>query len=341
MDYIVLDLEWNQNPFGKADKEKEKNIPFEIIDIGAVKLNRNLKVVDEFDAVVRPIVYLRMHRKVKEITHLTNSDLKRGKGFKKTILSFLDWCGEDYMFCTWGTMDLMELQRNMKYFGFERILDFPLKFFDLQKLFSLRYEDGRIRRTLQHAVEYLNISENIPFHRAISDAKYTARVMQAMDFESVKSHYSIDTFYRPRIKEEEIYARFDDYIKYISREFDTRESMLDDCDVKAMICDKCGRELAAEIDWFSDSGKTYYCLGSCPDHGYVRGRLRVRKTVDEQYWCVKILKSTDEEGRQKIIDKQMAIREKRRERRQKSLEQIHESEVWDNEPDEEDGDSEI
>ena len=37
MNYIVFDLEWNQCPDGK---EKEiKDMPFEIIEIGAVKLD--------------------------------------------------------------------------------------------------------------------------------------------------------------------------------------------------------------------------------------------------------------------------------------------------------------
>ena len=37
MNYIVFDLEWNQCPYGK-DKENQR-LPFEIIEIGAVKLN--------------------------------------------------------------------------------------------------------------------------------------------------------------------------------------------------------------------------------------------------------------------------------------------------------------
>ena len=334
MEYIVLDLEWNQNPFGKT--EKENKVPFEIIEIGAVKVSEDLTILDEFSEVIRPNIYKRMHKKIKEITHLSNSDLKKGRSFKKVIIDFLEWCGDDYLFCTWGSMDLVELQRNMKYYGFERVLDFPLEFMDLQKLFSLCYENGKTRRTLQYAVEFLKIKEEIPFHRAISDAEYTARVMKAMDFESVKSHYSIDTYYLPRIKEEEIYAKFDDYTKYISREFETREDMLEDKEVISIRCDKCGEPLDVKVDWFSDSGKTYYCLGTCKKHGYVRGRLRIRKTEDDGFWCIKILKSTDEKGKQRILDKQTAIREKRRERRQKMLEQLHENEIWDHEPDDED-----
>ena len=35
MNYIVFDLEWNQNPSGK--KTRNDRLPFEIIEIGAVK----------------------------------------------------------------------------------------------------------------------------------------------------------------------------------------------------------------------------------------------------------------------------------------------------------------
>ena len=37
MNYIVFDLEWNQNPAGK--KTRNDKLPFEIIEIGAVKVN--------------------------------------------------------------------------------------------------------------------------------------------------------------------------------------------------------------------------------------------------------------------------------------------------------------
>ena len=37
MDYVIFDLEWNQCPYGKG-KENPK-LPFEIIEIGAVKMD--------------------------------------------------------------------------------------------------------------------------------------------------------------------------------------------------------------------------------------------------------------------------------------------------------------
>ena len=59
--YIVLDLEWNQSPLGK-DGSMDR-LPFEIIEIGAVKLNASLQIISEFRRLIRPRVYRQMHFK--------------------------------------------------------------------------------------------------------------------------------------------------------------------------------------------------------------------------------------------------------------------------------------
>ena len=51
MNYIVLDLEWNQAAY-KADEEWK--IPFEIIEIGAVKLDENCQIIETFQRLIRP-----------------------------------------------------------------------------------------------------------------------------------------------------------------------------------------------------------------------------------------------------------------------------------------------
>ena len=328
MDYIVLDLEWNQNPYGKGNYYP--GLPFEIIEFGAVRVNEFFEIEDSFQQVVRPKVYRKIHYKIQEITHFTNEELSQGKDFRRVIRDFLEWCGDDYMFCTWGSQDLTELQKNMKYYSLERVLDFPLFYIDLQKMFSLRYDDGHMKRTLNSAVEFLEIEEDRPFHRALGDAYYTARVMQEMDFEKYKDRLSIDTYYYPRIKEEEIFVRFDEYTKQVSREFLSKEEMFADPNISDMRCNQCDKPLEVLIGWFSDSGKTHYCLGRCPEHGYVRGKIRIRKAEEDSFFAIKIMKSTDEEGANSIYEKQESIREKRRERRQRSLDkEIVVEELWD------------
>ena len=337
MDYIVMDLEWNQNPYGKCNHHAD--IPFEIIEIGAVRVSEDREILDTYQQVIKPRVYKKLHYKIQEITHFTMDELNHGKDFRKVIREFLEWCGDDYMFCTWGTMDLVELQKNMKHYKLERVLEFPLFYVDLQKMFSLRYDDGHMKRNLSSAVEYLNIEEDRGFHRALSDAYYTARVMQEMDFEKYKERLSIDTFYSPRIKEEEVFVRFDEYTKLVTREFLTKDEMFRDEDVSTMKCNQCDHPLDIILDWFSDSGKTYYCLGKCPEHGYVRGKIKIKKREEDSFFAIKIMKSTDEEGANSIFEKQESIREKRRERRQKSLDkEIVIEELWEDESEDDDDD---
>ena len=59
MDYVVLDLEWNQ----ASDSRDARNrlLTFEIIEIGAVKLNSRMEIVDTFEELIRPQVYDTMH----------------------------------------------------------------------------------------------------------------------------------------------------------------------------------------------------------------------------------------------------------------------------------------
>ena len=310
-----MDLEWNQGSY--ANEYNHSDLSFEIIEIGAVKLDDDFEITDRYQQVIRPRIYKRLHYKIREITQFTYEELKAGMDFRRAIREFLEWCGDDYMFVTWGSMDLVELQKNMKHYGMERVLDFPLFYIDLQKMFSLRYDDGHIKRTLSHAVEFLEIEETVPFHRALSDAYYTSRVMATMDYEKYKDRLSIDTFYCPRIKEEEIFVRFDTYTKFVSRELLSREEMFADKDISGMNCNICDKPLEPILEWFSDAGRMYYCLGKCKEHGYVRGKLKVKKVEDDSFFVTKIMKSTDEEGAQGIFERQEAIREKRRERRQK------------------------
>ncbi len=53
--FIVLDLEWNSSPGGKHSSNAA--IPFEIIEIGAIKLDENLKELSRFRKIIRPVVY--------------------------------------------------------------------------------------------------------------------------------------------------------------------------------------------------------------------------------------------------------------------------------------------
>lgn len=316
MNYVVLDLEWNQCPDGK--KNENPQLPFEIIEIGAVKLNGNYEIVNYFHRLIRPKVYSEIHFMTKQIIHLTMKDLQKGVSFSRAFKDFLKWCGEDFVFCTWGSLDIYELQRNKKFYGWEHIFHEPVKFYDLQKLFSILYEDGKARSNLKAAVEYLALKEDSQYHSALNDALYTAKVMQKMDFDKVRGNYSIDCYYIPANRAEEIHAVFDTYSKYVSSGFDSREDMLSDREVVSTKCYKCGKRCRKKIRWFSSNSRTYHALAYCNEHGYLKGKLRIRQNEEGVYYAIKTLKLVGEEGAQKVRNRQQQLRLKRKEKRKKT-----------------------
>ncbi|MCR4923342.1 MAG: exonuclease domain-containing protein [Lachnospiraceae bacterium] len=314
MNYIVFDLEWNQ----AGDKyNKDYGLPFEIIEIGAVKLNRWFKVVDKFEVVIKPQIYHYIHFMTNKIVHLSAKELENGKPFTQAMQDFLNWCGNDYIFCIFGTSDITELQRNMMYYGMDMLSNGPLKYYDVQKLFSLAYEDGKIRRSLEYAVDYLNIDKTLPFHRAYDDAYYTARVFKKVNRfrPRIKRYFSYDVYITPPSKEDEIYANFKTYSKYISREFPDKNAAIDDEEVTSTRCYLCGKEAPVHINWFSVNGKHYYSMAFCKKHGYLKGKIRLKKTDYDTVYVVKTLKLVPKEIALEIAEKQEKIRQQRLEKR--------------------------
>ncbi len=314
MNYIVLDLEWNQSPHGKIGEQK--SLPFEILEIGAVKLNENMEYVDRYEGIVRPQVYRELHYETQKIIGTEFSEyVNKGRIFSVVAREFLNWCGEMPTFCTWGTLDLSELQRNMKYYGISYLLEGPIRYYDIQKLFSYAYEDRKTRRTLEYAVNFLEIPEDESFHRAVHDALYTAKVFQQINMEQFSIFYSIDTYQAPKTREEEIYAYYDIYSKYISREFETREEAMTERDVISCKCCICGRNARKRIRWFSVHSGSYLSLSSCFRHGYMRGKLKFKKTEEDRWYVVKIIKKISREEAMRVKEKQEEVRKKRREKR--------------------------
>lgn len=140
--YIVIDLEWNQ---AISKEQSESGMPFEIIEIGAVKLDENMHIVSQFNSLIKPKVYRKLHHKTQEVTRLSIKELNQnGREFKKCIREFFKWCGEDYIFCTWGSMDLTELQRNIRFYGLEIPLPdhFYIMIFKNSIVYYIKAEQG-------------------------------------------------------------------------------------------------------------------------------------------------------------------------------------------------------
>lgn len=73
MNEIVLDLEWNQ---AQMRGHEEPGLTFEIIEIGAVRLDEHGNQTDSFSCLIRPCVYKELFYRVREVVGISMEQLK-------------------------------------------------------------------------------------------------------------------------------------------------------------------------------------------------------------------------------------------------------------------------
>lgn len=318
MNYIVMDLEWNQSPSGQA--EENPRLPFEIIEIGAIKLNEEFHIIDEYGSIIKPRLYRRLQSRIRELLNYDESLLRTGRPFDVVFREFKKWCGEDYIFCTWGPLDLTYLQQNMDFY-YLKSFEFPLKFYNLQEIYAfLLYNDKTQMPSLEKAVTELNISIDDPFHCAKNDAYYTAKVFQQLDHKKLSDLYSIDYYHYPTCSEEEILSQHNNYSEYISRTFKDKKEALNDKKINVLRCNKCNRKLSKKIKWFVNNSNTQICVGKCWTHGLICGKIRFKNTKDGDVFVIKTVEKINKKEFERIKNRQIELREKRKEKRhQKKL----------------------
>lgn len=184
MHYIIYDLEFNQ----KDNRSDENNtdlamknipdIPFEIIQIGALKLDDVFQTVSTFNSLIKPTVYKSIHPHVESLTQITDEKIAFCRYFPDVYKDFLEFIGdEEITLCVWGIVDIKELIRNLKFYNFP-ILNIS-KYIDVQKYASKHLKTlNKSRIGLRNAIELLNIPINGEFHDAFNDAYYTAEIFK-------------------------------------------------------------------------------------------------------------------------------------------------------------------
>ena len=76
MQYIILDMEWNQPWPGSYSAKKASPMRGEIVQIGAVRMTQEQQVADEFQILIRPKYFKKMNRKVASLTGIRDSVLR-------------------------------------------------------------------------------------------------------------------------------------------------------------------------------------------------------------------------------------------------------------------------
>ena len=236
MQCIVIDLEWNGSYSKKAHGYFN-----EIIEVGAVKLDERMRVIDTFRAAIKPVVSKKLSTIVTDLTNITAEELADGTTFMAMMRQFSRWMGnEPAVVLTWSTTDLLVLMENCRFFMGRQEIPFLRHYMDFQAYAQLRMGvDTSQQLGLARAGEMLGIPEdNMSLHRALDDSKLTAAILQKV--------------YEP--------ASFEDVIMPVDDEFYKRITFktvilkdLDDPLVKrselSFNCPHCGKNMKRKGSW--------------------------------------------------------------------------------------------
>lgn len=110
MNFIIFDLEatcWLGRPPHGAN---------EIIEIGAVKVNRFGEHLDRYNSFVRPTVNPILSAFCTKLTTITQENVNGCPTFPVVYQRFLDWINvdEDFILCSWGAFDIQMLRNDCK-----------------------------------------------------------------------------------------------------------------------------------------------------------------------------------------------------------------------------------
>lgn len=195
MNYIIYDLEFNQ----KSSKDAEDfGMPFEIIQIGAVKLDENLNHQGNFNALVKPTLYTEIHPYIENLTNITTDAVNSNKTFSLVYDDFLKFVGhEDFVSCIWGTGDIKEFVRNIKFHKLN-LDSLSKKYIDIQALASKHFNAPKGTKVgLSKVVESFNLPITGDFHDAFNDAYYTSQIFKKLFTPDIKpSLYDFNFSYR-------------------------------------------------------------------------------------------------------------------------------------------------
>ena len=273
MHYIVLDLEWNQ-PISwqsRTYREVGDRLIFEMIQIGAVRLDDDLNPADSISIPIAPTHYLRIHPRIRRMTGLDSETLAGAPSFREALEQFSAWCGEDYTLLTWGCDDVSVLQQNIDFFNCQDIPLSPLC--DIQCLFSDAHK-LKDRSGLKAAMEMLEIEpdESMAFHNALNDAWYTALVFKTLPDPDAVLNY-------PLTPKKLIHTRRSAREKTPGEAFDSiREALESDMAIHPT-CPRCGRVLTMDGEYIKQSADRYIAVAKCKNHGRILIRLHFR--IDE------------------------------------------------------------
>ena len=323
MPYIVIDLEWNQAMSAKASVFNHLPIHLrgEIIQIGAVKLTDDFTPGEEFQCDVRPIWFRKMHHKVKKLTGFDADRLSKGLPFTEAVERFMEWCGPDCTFMTWGYDDRGIMEQNLIIHDLD--IDWLGQWINLQLIFNQQTDGDKNQKSLETAMEHFGIEQTRTAHDALGDAYNTALVCSKLDMPDGLAHYGeITQKYSRHSRQEAVESGPEPLLHTVFGSYYTREDLWEAEEKAVLKCPGCGMELE-RTRWVSQGDQRYMALATCETDGSYLMRIRIRHDDDGTWHANHLLYQADETMVKNFWNRQS--HPKRRRRRKKKTASLAEN----------------
>ena len=283
MNYVVVDLEWNQATSSKSSVFNHLPIHLrgEIIEIGAVKLKKDFSLGEEFVIDIKPVYFRRMHYKVKKITGFDKERLSNGVSFPDAISLFRAWCGDGVTFITWGSDDRGIFEQNIIVHDLD--WDWIEDWINLQLIFNLQTGGDKSQKSLSSAMEHFGIDQTRTAHDALGDAYNTALVSSKLDLaEGLKLYPEAERILsgRTSCKNQETNGSdpFPAPMQHESFEyFLSKSAAFSDERITTLACPDCGKTTIGRR-WVNQRDGRYMNIFTCPEHGNFLTRLRFKRS---------------------------------------------------------------
>ena len=232
MEYIVFDLEFNQGFDKKLNKTvSDEKCPFEILQIGAVKLDADLNIIDTFNTFVKPNIYKEIHPFIKKMTNIIHEDVKDAPNFPQAFNNFKEFMNNDKnILCVWGNGDLKELYRNIKYYNLSTE-NLSNTYINVQHHASIYFNNPTGKSIgLQNAITLLQLNQDKSYHNALNGAYYTSLVFKNIfndKIETKKYTFDNDSKKNPPTKRKVNYDNiFSEFKKILNRDLNKEEKKI-------------------------------------------------------------------------------------------------------------------
>ncbi|MGL5312260.1 MAG: exonuclease domain-containing protein [Peptostreptococcaceae bacterium] len=236
MEYIVFDLEFNQGYDRTLNKTVSNDrCPFEIIQIGAIKLDSQFNIIDTFNSYVKPEIYKEIHPFVSKMTGITLKTVAGAPNFTKVYKDFKKFIStKKPILCVWGTGDLKELYRNITFYDLPS-KSLPKSYINVQHYASVYFNNPAGKSIgLQNAIQILELEQDKSYHNALNDAYYTAQVFMRIHSPSIVPDIYMYTTVKPSVvkrngkKQIDYDNLFEEFSKILNRDLTKEDKKIID-----------------------------------------------------------------------------------------------------------------